>query len=465
MSTVIIDYGVGNIGSLMGALDAIRMNYVLSGDPAVIEGATAIILPGVGAFAAAMDELKKRNLVAILRKKAASGTPFMGICLGMQLLFDSSEENGHHEGLGLIEGTVNLILATVKIPHMGWNSLDFQLEDAILKNNNPHDYVYYVHSYYVKTAAKYIVASSDYGVQVPGIVRKDNIIGMQFHPEKSSEAGLNLLRAFKALSLHTSQRNVQDATVVHKRKRGGSMKLFPAIDIKDKYAVRLSQGDFNQKTVYNTNPLEVAQKWQAAGSEWLHLVDLDSAKDGVSENVEITREIISQTDLKVQLGGGIRSAEHVKDWIDAGLERVIIGSAAVGNLPFVEELVQMYGDKICIGVDAKDSKVATHGWLTDSGVDAFEFCQQLEKIGVGTVVYTDIAKDGMMQGPNFEAYEKLVRETNIQIIASGGVSRLEDLIRLAEIGVYGVILGKSLYEGAFTLEEAIACLQEELFRA
>ena len=238
------------------------------------------------------------------------------------------------------------------------------------------------------------------------------------------------------------------------------MKLFPAIDIKDKNAVRLSQGDFNQQTIYHTNPLEVAQKFQAAGSEWLHMVDLDGAKDGVSKNVGITREIISQTDLKVQLGGGIRTMEHVKDWINAGLDRVIIGSAAVGNLDFVAELVNAYGEKICIGVDAKNGKVATHGWLTDSGVDSFDFCHQLEKIGVQTVVYTDIAKDGMMQGPNFEAYEKLTKETTLQIIASGGVSNLKDLERLSEIGVYGAILGKSLYEGAFTLEEAIACLQK-----
>ena len=239
------------------------------------------------------------------------------------------------------------------------------------------------------------------------------------------------------------------------------MKLFPAIDIKDKHAVRLTQGDFNQQKIYHTNPLEVAKKWQAAGSEWLHIVDLDGAKDGVSENVKITREIISQTDLKIQLGGGIRTADHVKDWLDAGVRRVIIGSAAVGNLDFVAQLVSIYGDKICIGVYAKNGKVATHGWLTDSGVDSFDFCRQLEKIGVETVVYTDIAKDGMMKGPNFAAYEKLVKETKIQFIASGGVSRLEDLKQLAKIGVYGTILGKALYEGAFTLEEAMACLQEE----
>jgi len=238
------------------------------------------------------------------------------------------------------------------------------------------------------------------------------------------------------------------------------MKLFPAIDIKDKNAVRLSQGDFNQQKIYHNNPLEVAQKFQAAGSEWLHLVDLDGAKDGVSENVKITREIISQTDLRVQLGGGIRTAQDVKEWIEAGLDRVIIGSAAVGNLDLIAELVKKYGVKICIGVDTKNGKVATHGWLTDSGIDSFEFCQQLEKIGIQTVVYTDIAKDGMMQGPNFEAYEKLTKETDLQIIASGGVSSLKDLERLSEIEIYGAILGKSLYEGAFTLEEAIACLQK-----
>ena len=236
------------------------------------------------------------------------------------------------------------------------------------------------------------------------------------------------------------------------------MKLLPAIDIKDKKAVRLLQGDFNRQKIYHDNPLEIAQKYQAAGGKWLHLVDLDAALDGISKNVSIAQEIISKTDLKIQLGGGIRTAQTVKKWIDAGVDRVIIGSAAVENLDFIAELVKEYGKKICIGVDARNSKVATHGWLTDSGVDSFQFCQQLEKIGVQTVVYTDIAKDGMMQGPNFEAYIKLTKETNLKIIASGGVSSLKDLERLSKIGLYGVILGKSLYEGAFTLEEAISLI-------
>ena len=238
------------------------------------------------------------------------------------------------------------------------------------------------------------------------------------------------------------------------------MRLFPAIDIRNRLAVRLCQGDFNQQTIYNDNPLEVAKNYEDDGSTWLHMVDLDAAKDGLSLNSEIIKEIIKSTNLKIQLGGGIRTYEQVENWIGLGLERVIIGSAAVGNLDFIGRLVEDFGDRICVGVDARNGKVATHGWLADSGIDSFEFCRQLEKIGVKTIVYTDIAKDGMLQGPNFEAYQKLVAETNVDIIASGGVSCLEDIQKLSEIGVYGTILGKSLFEGVFTLKEALQCWHE-----
>jgi len=200
MGTVIIDYGVGNIGSLKGALDAIGMEYQLSGDQGIIEAATSIILPGVGAFATAMGELRQRDLVASLQKKAEAGTPILGICLGMQLLFEASFENGHHLGLGLMKGTVEPIPATVKIPHMGWNQLVLNREDAIVKNNRPGEFVYYVHSYYANTAPSQVVAYAQYGdLMLPGIVRQGNIIGMQFHPEKSADVGLDLLRAFKEL--------------------------------------------------------------------------------------------------------------------------------------------------------------------------------------------------------------------------------------------------------------------------
>lgn len=196
---IVVDYGAGNLSSLLRALELVGLDAQISDNPEVINEATSIILPGVGAFRAAMDELKKRNLIDVLVRKAQEGTPFLGICLGMQLLFEFSEEEGISEGLGLLKGQVKRIPDTVKVPHMGWNSLVFHKKDPILEKNLEGDYVYYVHSFYVLSNDDHLVAYSDYGVKVPGIVRSENIYGMQFHPEKSSKAGLNLLRTYKEL--------------------------------------------------------------------------------------------------------------------------------------------------------------------------------------------------------------------------------------------------------------------------
>ncbi|MEH7454840.1 imidazole glycerol phosphate synthase subunit HisH [Gottfriedia acidiceleris] len=196
---IIVDYGAGNLNSLQRALEQVGFEIKISDNPDVIKEATSIILPGVGAFEAAMIELKKRNLIDVLKNKAIEGVPFLGICLGMQLLYEMSEEEGINEGLGLLEGQIKRIPNTVKVPHMGWNSLTFQTNDPILKNNHEGDFVYFVHSYYAQSNDENIIAYSDYGVKVPGIVRSGNIYGMQFHPEKSSESGLNLLKTYKEM--------------------------------------------------------------------------------------------------------------------------------------------------------------------------------------------------------------------------------------------------------------------------
>lgn len=197
---IIVDYGAGNLSSLQRALEQIEFTVQVSDDPEIIDNATSIILPGVGAFGAAMFELKKRNLVDVLIKKASEGVPFLGICLGMQLLYELSEEEGLNEGLGLLKGSIKRIPNTVKVPHMGWNSLTFHKGDPILKDNLEGDFVYFVHSYYAHSDDENLVAYSDYGVKVPGIVRSGNIYGMQFHPEKSSDAGLNLLKTYKEMN-------------------------------------------------------------------------------------------------------------------------------------------------------------------------------------------------------------------------------------------------------------------------
>ncbi|WP_430509359.1 imidazole glycerol phosphate synthase subunit HisH [Gottfriedia solisilvae] len=201
---IIIDYGVGNLDSLKRACEEVDFQVVVSNKVEDIKHASSIILPGVGAYEAAMKELNNLNLIDMIIEKANNGIPILGICLGMQLLYEFSDENGGYEGLGLLKGTVKQIPNFVKVPHMGWNKLFFNKNINLLKYVNEEEYVYFVHSYYVDSTNEEVVAFSDYGVKIPAIVNQNNIVGMQFHPEKSSETGLNLLKAFKELCLYDS---------------------------------------------------------------------------------------------------------------------------------------------------------------------------------------------------------------------------------------------------------------------
>lgn len=243
------------------------------------------------------------------------------------------------------------------------------------------------------------------------------------------------------------------------------MILFPAIDLKDGKCVRLEQGDFSKQEIYSRSPLEVALAFEKVGSKVLHIVDLDGARTGERRNASIVSEILENTNLDIQLGGGIRSLESITFWLELGISKVILGTIAIENINIVKEAVERYGDRIIVGVDAKDAFVATNGWEKATAQNSFEFCKELENLGVKSVVYTDISKDGMLTGPNLEAYKKLSNETNLQIIASGGVSSINDLISLQKLNLYGAISGKAIYERKFSLEEALKCLQEESYLA
>ncbi len=233
------------------------------------------------------------------------------------------------------------------------------------------------------------------------------------------------------------------------------MIILPAIDLKDGKCVRLEQGLFDKVTVFGDNPVEMAQKWESAGSEYLHLVDLDGAKDGVPKNLEIIKDICKNIDIPIQLGGGIRTKETVKILLDAGVTRVIVGTMAINDMELLKELVDEYGERIVVSIDAKDGLVAVNGWVNTSEVDSIDLVRELEKIGVKTIVYTDIAKDGMMEGPNFEIYETLSKETDIDVVASGGVSTIENVKRLKKMDMYGAIIGRALYTGDIDIKEAL----------
>lgn len=234
------------------------------------------------------------------------------------------------------------------------------------------------------------------------------------------------------------------------------MHIFPAIDLFEGKAVRLLRGDYAQMTVYSNNPPEIAQKFKEAGATHLHLVDLEGARSGETPNLDTIRAIIEQTDLFTEVGGGIRSMEAIDRYLSAGVNRVILGTAAVTQEGLVEEAVKRYGNKIAVGVDIKDGTVAIKGWTESSGIDAFEFCEKMQNLGVSTIICTDISRDGAMQGTNRLLYKTLSERFSLQIVASGGVSTLDDVKALVEMNLYGAIIGKAWYTGAIDLKEAIA---------
>lgn len=237
------------------------------------------------------------------------------------------------------------------------------------------------------------------------------------------------------------------------------MKIFPAIDLSEGCAVRLLKGDYAQKTVYSDDPVSVAKGFREAGGEILHLVDLDGAKAGYAAAAEIVAKIAAESGMFVEIGGGIRNAETVKQYLDAGVGRVILGTAALRDRAFLEEMIRLYGEKIAVGVDIKNGNVAVQGWTEDDGVKYTDFLDYLEKIGVATVICTDVSKDGAMQGTNRELYRELAEKYSFKVVASGGVSTLDDIKALAKMDIYGAIVGRALYNGAIDLKEAIAAVK------
>lgn len=233
------------------------------------------------------------------------------------------------------------------------------------------------------------------------------------------------------------------------------MYILPAIDLYEKKAVRLYRGDYKEMTVYSENPVEVAMKFREAGAEFIHLVDLEGARDGGTPNFEIIKEIIAVSGLKAEVGGGIRDKFAVRKYIEAGASRVILGTAAVTDPVFLAEMISEYGEKIAAGIDIRDGYAAIKGWRETSSITAEEMFDRLQQAGVKTVICTDISKDGAMAGTNVSLYKSLSRKYSIDIIASGGISDIDSIRAVKELVMYGAIIGKAYYTGAVNLREAI----------
>ncbi|MED1622828.1 1-(5-phosphoribosyl)-5-[(5-phosphoribosylamino)methylideneamino]imidazole-4-carboxamide isomerase [Bacillus pseudomycoides] len=233
------------------------------------------------------------------------------------------------------------------------------------------------------------------------------------------------------------------------------MEIFPAIDLKQGRCVRLYQGEFNKETVMNEDPVAQALLFEKLGARTLHIVDLDGAVAGQSMNLSVIEDICKAVRIPVQVGGGIRSLETVEMLLSVGVKKVILGTAALYDRPFLEEAVRLYGENIIVGIDAKNGYVATRGWLDVSEISYIDLAKKMESVGVQTIIFTDIAKDGTLEGPNFEQLQLLQKAVEIRIVASGGVCSLQDVQKLNDMNVYGVIIGKALYKKTIDLEEAL----------
>lgn len=233
------------------------------------------------------------------------------------------------------------------------------------------------------------------------------------------------------------------------------MLIYPAIDLFECKAVRLYRGDYNKMTVYSDNPPEIAEDFKKCGATHMHIVDLEGAKNGTTPNFDTVIEIKRRSGLFCEVGGGIRDMNTIDRYIGAGMDRVILGTAAVTNEGFVKEAVSKYGNKIAVGIDIKDGFAAIKGWTEKSEISAFEFCEKMENLGVETLICTDISKDGAMKGTNHALYSELMDRFNMQIIASGGVSSLDDVKKLAEKNLYGAIIGKAYYTKDIDLKQAV----------
>ncbi|MGN0169323.1 MAG: 1-(5-phosphoribosyl)-5-[(5-phosphoribosylamino)methylideneamino]imidazole-4-carboxamide isomerase [Lachnospiraceae bacterium] len=239
------------------------------------------------------------------------------------------------------------------------------------------------------------------------------------------------------------------------------MKLFPAIDIYNGCAVRLFKGDYDQMTIYSDDPPQFASEFASKGADCLHLVDLEGAKTGMTPNLETIKRIVGETRLYTELGGGIRSPKTIDTYLNIGVDRVILGTAAITEPGFVEEAIRLFGqDTIAVGVDIRDGLVAIKGWTEVTSVTCEQFCKSMEDIGVKTIICTDISRDGAMKGTNRQLYRDLSHKFSLDIVASGGVSTLEDVKALAEMDLYGAILGKALYTGAIDLADAVRLVHE-----
>lgn len=442
MAAVVVDSGVGNIPNAVRGLRRAGARVALSGDPQVVAGAERLVLPGVGAFPAAMENLVRRGLDEAVRRAVQRGAPLLGICLGHQVLFDESEEFGPTPGLGLIPGRVRALPPGVRSPHMGWSRTRAVADDGALPALE-NGWFYFVHSFAAEPAvASDTAATVEVGGQtVCAAVRRGSVFGVQFHPEKSGFDGARLLAGF--LARPAPPPVTQPFQVV------------PAVDLAGGRAVRLHQGRRDHLREVGQDPVALARRLEEEGAQRLHLVDLDAAF-GDGDNLSAVREILRRVGCPVQVGGGVRSAAAAQRLWEAGADRVVVGTAAARDPDMLAELLARAPERVVAAADVRDGQVVVAGWTEGAGRDLGSFAAAMRRAGVRHLLVTAVERDGTGEGPDAAVLEQALAGFGPGVIASGGVGKAAHVTAIAPLaarGLAGVVVGSLLVDGDATVGE------------
>ena len=470
----IIDYDAGNLKSVEKALAALGADAVITRDHKEILEADGLILPGVGAFGDAMALLDQYGLPEVIRKAVSMGKPLLGICLGLQLLFESSEESPGVKGLGICKGKILRIpdAEGLKIPHMGWNSLHLDKQSRLFAGIPEGSFVYFVHSYYLKAEdAGIVAASTEYGCHIHASVEQDNIFACQFHPEKSGTVGLSILRNFLRVTADKSQKTgrevsyTSDSNAVKRdnsgsnlffdgkrtgdRKAGFTKRIIPCLDV---HAGRVVKGVNFVNLRDAGDPVEIAAAYDKAGADELVFLDITASSDARNTVVDMVRRVAEKVFIPFTVGGGIRTVEDFRMLLREGADKISINSAAIMNPELISQAAEKFGSQcVVVAIDAKRRADGTgwniykNGGRIDMGIDAVEWAERAWKLGAGEILLTSMDCDGTKEGYDLELTRTISERVGIPVIASGGAGTKEHFYDALTDGKADAVLAASLF--------------------
>ena len=433
----ILDYGMGNLRSVGKALEHVGAEPFLTSDHARVREADGIVLPGVGAMPKAMERVRDLKLDQLLRERVEAAVPVIGLCMGMQLLFDSTTEMGGAEGIGLLRGPVEALDAPgLKVPQIGWNPVELAAREPAERGAAGA----------LRLLPRQLLRASP---GRPGCRARHRRVRERVRERGGAGAGVRA-------SVAPGEVGAGRAAALEELRLAGRMILLPAVDIRDGKAVRLRQGHFDQETVYADDPLEAARSFVEAGARFLHIVDLDGAREGEPANLEHVERITSELDVPVELGGGLRSIASIRRALAAGASRVVLGTAAFTDPDLLDEALSAFTSRILVGVDVRGGMVSVAGWTRETQMRGEDAIRRMQERGATRFVYTNVDRDGMLEGPDLEEVSAVSRAVRGRFLYSGGIGSVEDLRALRELrllNLAGVISGKALYEGRFGVRE------------